>query len=210
MAKRTRATQGRRAYKKRRTSVRRRSRRSVNTLTTTRFVIRDTIAGSDVIPGNVKGYSFALSDVPASGEFTALFDQYRINKVQYRFVLRRDPDHATTTNNRGYLFRCMFVVDQDDATAPSNFAELQQYPRAREIWLNDNKPVSRWYSLTPTVVQAIYNGVANAYVPKSKQWVDVTYPSVPMYGLKMVYDQLYAGTDVFVEARYNMSFKNPR
>lgn len=200
--------------KRRRTTRRRtyrRGRRFVNTgLTTTRFVIKESIAGNDLVPGGTKGYSFALNETPANSEFTALFDQYRLNSVSYRFVLRRDPDHATTATNRGWIARIMFVTDRDDATAPGNFAELQQIPSAREIWLNDSKPVSRWYRVRPSSVAAVFNGVASAYAPKRAQWLDITYPGVPHYGVKMVYDQLYAGTDIFVEARYNMSFKGVR
>lgn len=199
-----------RRYKRRRVMRRRVAKKNV--LTTNRFVIKQSIVGNDAIPNGTLALTFALSDTPAFAEFTTLFDQYKINRIQYRFVLRRSPDHTTNLGVvRGWNFRCMFVVDRDDSLVPANFLELQQYPKVREVWLNVDKPVTRWYSLTPSVLYAMYNGVASTgYAPKRAAFVDVVNSGLPHYGLKIAWDQLYTGTDVFVECRYHMSFQNPR
>lgn len=67
-------------------------------LKTVRWSNRDTTnLCHQLIPGTSTGAPsailttvFYLSDLANSGEFTALFDNYRINKVLYRWVLRKD------------------------------------------------------------------------------------------------------------------------
>lgn len=167
------------------------------------------IAGSDTTPGGSYAWAFSLNEVPAYTEFTALFDQYKINRIQYRFVLTRNPDLATV--NKGFMTRIMTVIDHDDTGVALSFAELQQYPKASEVWLSESKPVTRWRSIRPATLNHTYNGVvANAYTVKYNQWLDTGFTNVYHYGLKANYDQLYAGCTVFLECRYHMSFKDPK
>lgn len=205
--KRKRVTKAPGAMKRRRI-VRKRT-TSLNTLKTSRFVIKQDIPGNDTTPGGTYAWAFSLNEVPGYTEYTTLFDQYKINRIQYRFVLKRNPDFANV--NKGFMTRIMTVIDHDDTTLPASFAELQQYPKANEIWLNDNRPVTRWRSLKPSTLNYTYNGVvANAYTVKYNQWLDTGFTNTYHYGLKLAYDQLYAGCSVFVECRYHMEFKDPK
>lgn len=175
-----------------------------------RFVIKATIAGSDLTPSNGQAIKWTLNDVPGVTDFTNMFDQYQIAGVSYRFVINKDDQSQTTTGNKGNFIRLMHVADYNDSTTPVNFVELQQYPYVKEIWLNENRPVSKWYYMKPSVLNTINSQVLNNYQPKKNVWIDTSYPGTDHYGLKMFYDQHYAGRTLFIEAKYYIKLKEIR
>lgn len=177
-----------------------------NALVTKRFVFKQVYAGSDATPSLAAGLTFSLADVPAYTEFTSLFEEYKIAGIAYRFVITRNPDLLAV--NKGYIPRVMFCHDHTDSTTPSGFAELQQYPKVKEIWLRTDYPASKWYWLKPNTIDVGYtSGVASNYGVNYKRWIDASNSSTPYYGLKFIYDQLYAGMQLFVECKYYMKFK---
>lgn len=215
MVKRTRSWGKTRSAKRRRVTRRRLIRRRVvtrrNVLQTKRFVYKQTFAGSDVTPGITYATTFSLSDVPAFAEFTPLFEEYQIAGIAYRWVLNREPDFATGATTKGNSVRVMHVADHTDTALPANFAELQQYPRVKEDWLNDSKMASRWYWLKPNTIDVGYtSGVASNYGVNYRRWIDTSNTSTPYYGLKMVYDALYAGIGLFLECKYYLKFKGAK
>lgn len=202
-------------YRKRsKRSYRRRSYRrkySNGFLSVKRFVIKTIIAGSDTLPGGTAMTTFTLGDVPGNSEFSNLFEEFKLKKVSYRWVLTRDPAFATTTANRGNFARIMFTHDHNDQTVPANFAELQQYQRQREVWLNESRPHTRWFTLKTNTLDVGYTGVATSnYSANYKRWVSVADSGTPWYGLKYVYDALYAGTQLFLECRYHLVFRGQK
>lgn len=175
-----------------------------------RFVVKATIGGSDLTPANGQAFKWNLSDTPSTTDFTNMFDQYCIAGVAYRFVLNKDDNSQTTAANRGSFIRIMAVNDFNDATAPTSFAELQQYPYVKEIWLNESRPTSKWYYQKPSVLNTINSLVANNYNPRKNTWIDTGYPGTDHYGLKIFYDQHFAGRTIFVEAKYYIKLKEIR
>lgn len=175
-----------------------------------RFVVKATIGGSDVVPANGQALKWNLNDVPGVSDFTNMFDQYQIAGVAYRFVVNRDDQGQSTAGNKGFFIRLMHVQDFNDATTPTSFAELQQYPYVKEIWLNEARPVSKWYYMKPAVLNTINSLIANNYNPKKNVWIDTGYPGTDHYGLKFFYDQHYAGRTLFIEAKYYIKLKEIR
>lgn len=175
-----------------------------------RFVIKATINGSDLIPSAGLAYGFSLNDVPGYTDFTNMFDQYQIAGVAYRFVVNRDQDSMTTPANQGYFMRIMHTIDHSDATTPTSFGELQQYPYVKEEWLSDSRPVTKWYFQKPAVLTTVNSVIANNYNPSYNKWIDTGYPGTVHYGLKLVYDNHYAGRSLFIECKYYVKLKEIR
>jgi hypothetical protein len=122
-----------------------------NFLSTKRFVIQSTIAGSDVTPSGTGAETFDFDNIPAYTEFTNTFDTYRLAGIRFRWVVIRDSNATGTTlgGTLGIYTRVMFAYDFNDASIPASFAELQQYSNVKEVYLTNARPVSKWYFFKP-------------------------------------------------------------
>lgn len=182
-----------------------------------RFQYKDTIGGLD---GNTwtKSYSFALTDLTNYTEFTALFDQFKIAGIKYRWVLNRNPDFAgavvSTVYNtvvQGQYPRIMWVQDYDGGAAPANFAELQQYPRMKEVYLTPDRPATRWYYFKPARLAVEYESATlSAYRPTWKGFIDVASTDTPCYGIRAFGDSLNSNVQLRLECWYYLVMKNVR
>lgn len=169
--------------------------------------------GSDVTPNAGWVQNFALNQLPNYTEFTSLFDQFKICKVYYRFVLRRSPSDITTAANKGLLTSVVWVHDFDGGSGtPTSADELYQYgKRCRQIWLSDSKPCSKWFCIKPArLAQEYESGVAAAYRPMWKGYVNCGDNATPHYGLVGFNISNYAGQELDIEAKYCLAMKNVR
>ena len=184
-------------------------------LRTVRWSNRDSVNfchntnyGSDTVPSTQGSCTFQLSDLTTYTDFTNLFDQFKLVKVLYRWVITRDSDWATTSTYRGYSVRIQWYHDFNDSTPP-NVTDLMQRANCRELYMNgDDKPASRWYSLNPAVLSVGYEStVASAYIPKWRQYIDSESYATPHYGIKWYVSNLYAGLSLRLEAKEIYEFK---
>jgi len=165
-----------------------------------------TYSGVDLVPDNIAATTFAYSDVTGYGEMQSLFDNYRINKILYRWVLNRTPDWSTTNGNRGWSVRVFWRHDFNDST-PIAQNLLFQGGNLREVYLNTDRLQTKWYTLRPSTLSTMYEGAtATAYSPKWRQWMD-TNDFTTHYGIKLGYNNLYAGLQLRLECKYVMEFK---
>lgn len=163
--------------------------------------------GSDTVNSQDVAVQFALSDTQGSTELTNLFDSFRITKIQYRWVLTRTPDWATTSTLRGYSVRVTWCHDFNSS---SPITRAAQYQRAnlREEMLSVDKPETKWYTLKPAVLGQMWeSAVATSYSPKWKQWLDTGDSATPHYGILGTYSELNAGLALRLEAKLFMEFK---
>lgn len=208
-------TTKKKSYRKRRFNITRPRSKPGNFLRTIKWSNRDTAnlchntnSGNDTVPEATGTASFQLTDVQASSEFTAMFDNYRLVKVLYRWVITRNTDFTPTQTYRGFPVRILWCHDFNDST-PLSSAEMMQRAGMRELYMQgDEKPASRWYSLNPAVLHVGYeSGVASAYTPKWRQWIDTASSSTPHYGLKWHVSNLYGGLQLRLEAKCIYEFK---
>lgn len=184
-----------------------RAKAKVNHLKCQRYVYKLTLAGNDTVPTGSGAITFGLSDVPNNSEFTALFDQFKIVGIKYRWVVKRNPEDANTATYKGLYPRVCWVHDHDSAQASATLVELQQYSRMSEFYFGDSKMNTRWQYLKPAVANSVYNGVYNGYSALWRRWLDCGYPAVPHYGIRYYYDALYAGISIELECKYILQFK---
>lgn len=197
-------------YKRRRIMKKKNYQRvAMNALTTKRFCFGGDNGGSDAIPSAGGAKFFTLSDLPNHTEFTALFDQYMLVGVSYRWVIIKDPAKVQTAANQGSYPRIMWVHDHDSAQTPTSFAELQQYPKCQEFYFTTDKQCTPWYYVKTAVAIQMYQGIAtSAYGSKWKQWIDSTYPGTQHYGLRYFYAENYTAQAIRLECKYHLKFKS--
>lgn len=154
---------------------------------------------------NVTAISF--SQIANSSEFSALYDQYKLNLVKVQFWLRVDPSAQTAAAAvapKLYWFR-----DMDD-NVPASMTEMRERAKCKIAVLRTDRPVTVW--IKPNVLAEVYRGVGTTtYSPKFGQWLDMTNTDVAHYGVKWNIDNL-TNTNYYVdiESTYYFQCKNTR
>lgn len=139
--------------------------------------VRSSVVGNLAPTAADKGWAwtFALSDMPNSTEFTSLFDQYRIRKAILRF---------TYTNQSTTSYPVMYVTsDYDSAVAPATSAELTQ--RRHVTWAFGPTRQQFEMSLEPRALMDVGTGGASGYsglVPRS-EWIDLAFSTLTHRGV---------------------------
>lgn len=157
--------------------------------------------GTDTVSGQDGVITFSLSNLQSFTEIVNLFDNFRIMKVLYRWVISRTPDSVVTTTYKGLYPRIVWAHDFNDSTVISRTG-LMQRAGLREEYMGDTKQKSRWYVLNPSVLAQMYEtSLATAYSPKWRQWLDTSDSATLHYGIKYSIDQCYLGMSVRLEAK---------
>jgi hypothetical protein len=179
------------------------------------YTFTRTQAGPDVYVQNAinpLGYSFNLSQLPSSSDFTALFDKYRITQIKYNFIPTvsvPNPDEAEGAfTDFPYI---QSVIDYDDATTPATQNELRQFDT------HQVNPLGTTFTrvIQPRAALASYSGAFTSFgqAPRS-MWFDCSSPGVQYYGLKFcVSAAANSGTPYtawHTEIEYTIQFMNAR
>lgn len=155
---------------------------------------------ADVFPT----YNFALQYLTAYSEFTALFDQYRIEYVESTFW-----PTVTSIDAQGAWINSFLLtaVDYDDGNSYSNVNEGLQVATATITPLT--KMVTRKFS--PRCALAAYSGTFTSYAQASvMQWIDCGSPGVQHYGLKVAVPLTGAQQSWRVMHKYHLAFRRVR
>jgi hypothetical protein len=170
------------------------------------FLVRfDQLAAGSGFHG--LGLTFSLSDLISSAEFTALFDQYKFDKV----VIHILPTANTALMTQSVSFPLVTAIDYDDSTAPTSEDYLLQY---------ENNMITRSFdelhrTIVPRIALGAFQsgGLFNGYANAGNQWIDAASPNVNHYGLKLGINQAYTSTGVAsfnIYADYHISFRSLR
>ncbi len=187
---------------------------------TTHLVKRKVFLGTSTLAAgtneNFLAFSFQLSDLPNYSEYTSLYDQYMLVKVDLMFV------PSTTLSFQGTPYDCnttMFLLnDFDDDSVPTTLDTLLQSGRTHQTQLTRNGSAVRW-SVRPRISSALATGGGTgAIVNTSAKWLDAGGPSVKHFGLKMAIRRLTqtglaSDTPTFAfdtYATYTLLMRNPR
>jgi hypothetical protein len=159
-------------------------------------------------------WSFAIADIPNIASIGALFDQYRIDEIQFRLRSRNPGVFVANTASPNYSTTApLLAIDRDDATSPTTLGEIQQYDNCQQFSAQDSIDVIFEPSITPSVFSG---GAFSGYAvdDSGKYWLDLANTGIPHYGIKVGMPALVATTsqkfDWDVEAVYKVSFLNVR
>lgn len=165
-----------------------------------KFVETLTIEGSFVTNTSVpsfKSYLWTLSDIANAGNYTALFDQYRLTQVEFWTF----PTVSSGAINGLYKS----VVDYDNASNLSSLANADEYQNVHVTTFGSG----HYRRLTPHAATALYAGTFASFGNVASPWIDCANPTVQHYGIKLVADVTTGGTFSFdVLTKYYFEFRN--
>jgi hypothetical protein len=145
-------------------------------------------------------YPVQASLLAEFGSYAAIFDQYCIPCLIYRFIPLTAIQAAGSSPG---LF--LTVIDHDDSTALTSTGQAQEY----STLLETNQSVGQTRVVFPRIAAAVYSGSFVSY-SNTRSWIDCASSTVYHYGLKSVLTPsvtdtyMYAvETDVYVLFRDN-------
>jgi hypothetical protein len=126
------------------------------------------------------GWSFALSDLVNSSEFTSLYDSYRIEAVSVSFFPRQTQMTAAQSTTAIIFPRLYTTIDYNDADQTS-ISDLRQMGSTIES--PPGTGIVRTF--VPHVLNTVYgNSFGTSYGNQAGLWIDTNSPDVRHYGLK--------------------------
>lgn len=167
----------------------------------------------------LQGYAFRLSSLPNFTDFSSLYDYYRLNYVVMRIMYRGSNLSSMESANNQHLGMpyMYYVIDRDDASAPSSVNEVREYSAARLHMFTAERRCC-YIKLRPSILTETYkSAITTSYQVTRRRWLDLADDgNTPHYGVKMAIIvpvdsvQNYAAQDFDVEVRYYFQMKNPR
>lgn len=129
---------------------------------------------------------FQLSDIPQNVTFSKLFDSYRINKV----VVKAFP-LTNSTININPAYKIISAIDLDDSITPTVASLLERSNSKIQIVTSagNTAQMKTWTVRPRYLTQLFESAVTSGYGQGSRsQWLDCADPTIPHFGLKLVFE----------------------
>lgn len=174
--------------------------------TTRRVALGDLLGdGSGVFP-NAYNYTASLVQLPNYGDFTNLFDQYRIDRVTMHFY----PRASTVSDTNGFaapggVMLLNAAVDLDGASTPPTLNELLEYGSCQQHILSQHRSIT-WQPR----IKSTQTGASGPLLPLGT-WVDTSNPNMPYNGLRTYVGSTYSKyAECQVFAEMTVSFRQSK
>lgn len=169
------------------------------------------------------GLAFRLDDLPNVGEWSALYDSYRIRAVLLRIQLVNNPDAgvqqavAAPSNSSNVIYPRLLYTFDPDSIETQTIAQMKEIGTMKERIMMPNKDIK--ILLRPRTRVALQTPAATVYglTPSRYNWLDMANTDVSHYGFKAVIDFNGLNVNVFtqnwlfkVEAKYYLEMKGIR
>jgi len=149
-----------------------------------------------------------------------MFDQYKINMIEYKIQMITNPDATThpNTNTSGYntvnWYPKFWYIRDYDGGGADTLLSIKERVGAKFFVMRPNKEYT--IKIKPKVLVQTYKTLTAAgYAPKTL-WIDCANPDVPHYGLNAVIDCLGLnpvdadGFQFRIEYKFHLAFKGVR
>lgn len=155
-------------------------------------------------------HSFSLNNVVGNGDFTTLFDRYKIVAVKYKIMFQCN---TAAVNGSQVLPILHYVKDEDDVTIPTSLSSINQKALCKVRVMGATTMIS--YYIKPKVAKAVYqSALLTAYSVDKAPYINSSYNSAPHYGIKAWMNQVYAvaanNTAITIEPVYYISCRDPQ
>lgn len=153
---------------------------------------------------NNVSYSYELGNMNGSADYTALFDSYRILKVEA--TIRPFYTTGFATFNPPTIYS---VIDYDDSNTLTTASAFREYAN---VTLSQYETVQRTFAPGANIAAYITGGAATGYTTQISPWVDVGSVTVEHHGLKIGMDGGAAAVaqGVMVNTRFLVEFRCTR
>lgn len=143
----------------------------VHTDVTTNWLASSTLVEID------KQFTFLLSQVNGYSNLATIFDQYRVNQIEFWLT----PQRASVPTTAGYTPGLLIsAIDWDDPGV-ATFAELTEYESA----IVSHGLDGHYRRYQPHVSIPAYAGGFSGYKNEASPWIDINYSTVEHYGVKV-------------------------
>jgi len=190
----------------------------VLTKSSTNLIVYSAAGALTLQYGSLASY-FMLSDLSSYTDFTALFDQYKVDKVVLRIIpyctgSQTGAAYSSGSGQTGVLLHD--VVDFDDVTLPAGsdagVQSLREYQNYRcTNLLMGGAPLTKTF--VPRIAVGAYSsGAFGGYKNDPFSWSDCASPNIQGYGYKAIFEVCSSGVALGlmmkVEADVYLSFRN--
>lgn len=158
----------------------------------------------------INGVLIFAASLPNATEFTALFDQYRIRKINVRVIFSQN---SADVNTSTVSLPVVHQMNDYNSTGNMNLSEYQQHPELKTWQLGQDKDIS--WSFVPHVRGDLITqgGVLSSSANNMPcPWIDTSSTSIEMLGTRLYLNNLGQNTNVNIGAimflvDYYMEFK---
>lgn len=171
--------------------------------------LRFSLATTDIFLNGLISSSF---DMPGFSDFTNLFEEYRIDKVDIMVLPTYSSGNVITGTSANQLPWIVYVGDSTDVDG-ENSLELMQRQSAKFTQLTNNGVHPPVLCTVYPKSQAVLSGSSTPQAPGTR-WVSTDDYGIPHYGFKMALDDSYNGyalnttlAQLNFILRYHVSFK---
>jgi hypothetical protein len=147
-------------------------------------------------------FSFSEAQLDLHSSYEAIFDQYRIPRIEF-FTQPVAPTVASATANSGFFFT---VVDYDDSVGLSSIAGALDYENVIESVGFDG----HYRDFVPHVAVAAYSGAFSSFANETSPWIDCASNAVLHYGVKCFWTTTDAAYLTATFARLYVEYRNVR
>lgn len=144
----------------------------------------------------IAGSAYSGPGVPNFGEFTGLFDQYRIKKVNIRLIFSNNESGVNAPNTVLPIVHCF--NDYND-TLSKSLSDVQQYPDMKTYQLGTNKDI-RWSCVPHCRADVLTNtgALSSSSMNMTSPWIDCTSSTIEHLGARFYMNNLGRNTNVDV------------
>lgn len=126
--------------------------------------------------------NFTLGQIPQQATFTALFDTYRVDYLEFTFR-SRGTDNTVVAAGLNIAPLIFTVIDKDDSTVPGAITELQEYQNC-EQHASSEPQFTRIFRPGVQTGAYVTGGTVAAAMLKISPWLDCAQNTVIHYGMK--------------------------
>jgi len=154
---------------------------------------------------NEVNYFFKLGDLPQAAAFVAIFDQYRIDKVEVTWWPRANMNQSGAGVN-GEMSTLITAIDCDNVAAVGSADALRQFGTCIET----EGYLKQYRAIKPHIAVAAYQAAFTGFANVKAGWIDSGYANVQHYGLRSILNGTTNAGDVLFDLRavYTVSFRN--
>jgi len=183
---------------------------------TARYAPYVNISTSGAPALSLYAWSFNLSQCQGYGEYTALFDMYRINKIKWTINWRSSGISKIETINNTLTGMPIlhYWVDYNDTVTPSALSDFYQVNNGTVVPFSTMKR-SHTVVIVPKFQSRVYETGGTGYTTATdakSAWCNMSDFAIDHYGLKtIIYTPGAAGSDYFdVLVEFDLSFAHQK
>lgn len=155
------------------------------------------------------GGTIGIGSIPQVTEFTNLFDEYRIRKVNIELF-----NSQQTMNTPAVPVAVIHMVNDSNSTGSFNMDDLKQYPNLRSVQIVPGKPA--YWSCYPSARSDVLTstGVTSSSALKVDGWIDTSSPTIRFLGTRFYISMLGLTTastvsfTLYFKITYDLEFRN--